>query len=53
MFQRLSDQLIIDIYVKAKILKLDSHFIYLLREEINRRSLSLMENETGEWQNVI
>jgi hypothetical protein len=53
MFQRLSDQLLIQAFVEAVILKLDFHFIYLLKEEINKRNLPSMEYETGKWKNVI
>lgn len=47
MLQKITDQLLINVYAKAITLKLDSHFVYLLEEEINRRNLSLMKYETG------
>ncbi|MGW9103723.1 sporulation histidine kinase inhibitor Sda [Priestia megaterium] len=46
MLQKLSYQVLIHAYVKAMTLKLDSHFIYLLRMEINSRHLSLVKDET-------
>ncbi|WP_045518499.1 sporulation histidine kinase inhibitor Sda [Neobacillus niacini] len=50
MIQKLNDQLLIDIYVEAKELKLDSDFISLLEEEIQRRNLLLMRHETDQCQ---
>ncbi|MEH7012572.1 sporulation histidine kinase inhibitor Sda [Neobacillus niacini] len=48
MIQKLNNQLLIDIYVKAKRLKLDSGFISLLEEELQRRNLLLMRHETDQ-----
>ncbi|WP_411801280.1 sporulation histidine kinase inhibitor Sda [Bacillus atrophaeus] len=45
MFERICDQDLIHIYIKAMTLILDSHFVYLLGEEINKRNLSLMDYE--------
>lgn len=41
MIQALSNQVLINSYVKAVMLKLDSHFIYLLQEEMRKRELML------------
>jgi hypothetical protein len=45
MFEKICDQDLIHIYIKAKTLTLDSPFVYLLGEEINKRNLSLMDYE--------
>lgn len=38
--KNMSDELLIESYYKAMILKLDPQFLYLLEKEINRRALS-------------
>ncbi len=39
MIKRLNNQMLLDSYVKAKELKLDFHFIFLLEEEIQKRNI--------------
>lgn len=39
MIQALSNQVLINSYINAVMLKLDSHFIYLLHEEMRKREL--------------
>ncbi|MFP3121765.1 sporulation histidine kinase inhibitor Sda [Ectobacillus funiculus] len=41
MIQALSNQVLINSYINAVMLKLDSHFISLLRKEIRKRELVL------------
>ncbi|MFD6439949.1 sporulation histidine kinase inhibitor Sda [Peribacillus sp. NPDC060186] len=45
--QMLSNKFLIDIYVEAKGLNLDSGFISLLEEEMQRRNFILMWHETN------
>ncbi|WP_084821818.1 sporulation histidine kinase inhibitor Sda [Bacillus sp. SA1-12] len=42
MLKALSDEYLIDTYVKALKLKIDPHFIFLLDEEIRRRFYKLL-----------
>ncbi|WP_139193812.1 sporulation histidine kinase inhibitor Sda [Anaerobacillus alkalidiazotrophicus] len=42
---QLKDSLLLDSYIKAKELNLDAEFIAILRKEIMRRGLFLMENK--------
>lgn len=44
MMQKLTDDLLIESYHKAKQLKLSKEFICLIESEIHRRSLSISNN---------
>jgi hypothetical protein len=49
MIQKLSNGFLIQSYSKAKILKLDSDFIFLLEEEIKIRKLLFMREMEDEY----
>ncbi len=48
MIQELSSESLICAYRKALALKLDSHFIFLLEEELQKRNLPIIRAEISE-----
>ncbi|MFC0469018.1 sporulation histidine kinase inhibitor Sda [Halalkalibacter kiskunsagensis] len=48
MIQQVSNQFLLYAYTQALALKLNSDFISLLEEELRKRNLLLMTDETGE-----
>ncbi|RBW67259.1 sporulation histidine kinase inhibitor Sda [Bacillus taeanensis] len=51
--QMISNNYLIDIYVKSVLLKVDSAFINLLENEMCRRNLTLESYKTDKCQNQI
>ena len=50
MLYKLSDEILIDAYIKATSLDLDPYFIFLIEEELSKRGLSSIRSQCSYLQ---